>query len=100
MIRSMHGKSASHKLQGIPLIKCLTECEKGEEVRVLNVKAGFKAKRRLANLGIVPGTIIKKQKEAPFHGPLGIIVKGTQLVLGRGLAAKIFVECDNACPFE
>jgi Fe2+ transport system protein FeoA len=99
MIRSMRGKSYGPKMQGTPLIRCLTECDKGEEVRVLNVKAGFKAKRRLANLGIVPGTVIKKQREAPFHGPIEIYVKGAKLVIGRGLASRIFVECGKTCPY-
>jgi len=99
MIRSMHKKSHGHKRRGTPLIKCLTECDKGEEVRVLNVNASFKAKRRLANLGLVPGTIIKKKKEAPFRGPIEIFVKGTQLVIGRGLASKILVECNEVCSY-
>ncbi|MFX1338535.1 MAG: ferrous iron transport protein A [Promethearchaeota archaeon] len=95
----MHKKSHEYKGYGTPLIKCLTECDKGEEVKVLSVDSGFKAKRRLANLGIVPGTIIKKKKEAPFHGPLEIYVKGTSLVIGRGIASKILVECNGACSY-
>ena len=99
MIRSMHKKSHGHKRRGTPLIKCLTECDKEVDVRVLNVNTGFKSKRRLANLGVVPGTIIKKKKEAPFRGPIEIYVKGTQLVIGRGLASKILVECNEACSY-
>ncbi len=79
------------------LIKCLTECEKGEEVVVLRVNAGHGAKTRLANLGVVPGVKITKTKNAPFRGPLEIIVKGSSLVLGRGLASKIIVKCNGAC---
>ena len=82
-----------------PLIKCLTECEEGEETFIKSVRCGHKAKRRLANLGLVPGTKIKKRKAAPFRGPLKIKVKGTILVIGRGLASKILVECDKACKF-
>ncbi|MFX0024630.1 MAG: ferrous iron transport protein A, partial [Candidatus Hermodarchaeota archaeon] len=75
------------------LLKCLTDCEKGEVVIVVNVDAGFKAKQRLANLGIIPGVKISKKKNAPLRGPLEIIVKGTSLVIGRGLAEKITVKC-------
>jgi len=81
-------------LQGISLVKCLSECEKGEVVEVLGVDAGFKAKMRLANLGIIPGVIIKKRKSAPFRGPVEIKVKGSSLVIGRGLAMKIIVKSD------
>jgi len=99
MIRSMHKKSHGHKRRGTPLIKCLTECDKEVDVRVLNVNTGFKSKRRLANLGVVPGTTIQKRKEAPFRGPIEIYVKGAQLVIGRGLASKILVECNEACSY-
>jgi len=80
-----------------PLIKCLTECNRGEIVTILSVEAGYKAKRRLANLGIVPGVRILKKKSAPLKGPIEIIVKGSSLVIGRGLASKIMVQCDRKC---
>lgn len=83
--------------EGIPLIKCLTECDKGEEVVVLRVNAGHNAKTRLANLGVVPGVKITKTKNAPFKGPVELIVKGSTLVIGRGLASKILVECNSVC---
>ncbi|MFX1310927.1 MAG: ferrous iron transport protein A [Promethearchaeota archaeon] len=66
---------------------------------VVSVNAGFKAKRRLANLGIVPGAKIIKKKSAPLRGPLEITVKGSSLVIGRGLAAKIIVSCNKECEF-
>jgi len=84
-------------LESTTLKNCLTECEKGEEVIVLNVNAGLRAKRRLANLGILPGAKIKKKKDAPFRGPLEVIVKGSSLVIGRGLASKIVVQRDESC---
>ncbi|MBD3255619.1 MAG: ferrous iron transport protein A [Candidatus Lokiarchaeota archaeon] len=85
--------------KGTALIKCLTKCEKGEEMTVLSVNVGFRQKQRLANLGLVPGAKIKKTKAAPFKGPLEIYVKGSKMVIGRGLARKIFVECGDACAF-
>ena len=99
MHKKSHRHRNGHKRRGTPLIKCLTECDKEEDVRVLNVNTGFKAKRRLANLGLVPGTVIKKKKEAPFRGPIEIYVKGAQLVIGRGLASKKHVECNETCKY-
>jgi Fe2+ transport system protein FeoA len=72
--------------------KSLIECPIGQKLRVLRVNAGHHAKKRLACLGIVPGVEIIKKKAAPFHGPIEIIVKGTSLVIGRGLGAKINVK--------
>jgi len=78
------------------LIKCLIDCLIGEKLKVLRVNAGYHAKRRLANLGIIPGVQIIKKKAAPFRGPIEVIVKGTSLVIGRGLAARIVVLSDNS----
>jgi len=77
------------------LLRCLTECSTGDKVVVSSVNAGRGAKQRLANLGIVPGVEIRKSRAAPFRGPVEVIVKGTNIVLGRGLAAKVIVECAN-----
>lgn len=80
-----------------PLIKCLTECALHTQLKVVSVNAGFGAKNRLADLGIVPGTTIIKKKAAPFNGPVEIDVKGSSLVIGRGLALKIIVDCGSEC---
>ena len=40
---------------------------------------------------------IVKKKSAPLKGPLEIIVKGSSLVIGRGLATKIYVKCTEEC---
>jgi Fe2+ transport system protein FeoA len=96
-IMSKDSLKEKHPFAGVPLTKCLSDCDTGEELLVLRVDAGKKAKNRLANLGIVPGVKIIKNKAAPFHGPVEIIVKGTSLVLGRGLAEKIIVSCQGSC---
>ncbi|MBN1801907.1 MAG: ferrous iron transport protein A [Candidatus Lokiarchaeota archaeon] len=81
------------------LFECyLTECSKGEEIIVSRVEIGPKEKKRLANLGIVPDVKLIKKKSAPLKGPIEIFVKTTSLVLGRGLASKIRVKCQSACP--
>ncbi|MFX1313094.1 MAG: ferrous iron transport protein A [Promethearchaeota archaeon] len=79
-----------------PLIKRLIDCPIGERLKVLRVNTGYHAKRRLANLGIIPGVQLIKKKAAPFRGPIEVIVKGTSLVIGRGLAARIIVLSDNS----
>ncbi|TFG12612.1 MAG: ferrous iron transport protein A [Promethearchaeota archaeon] len=98
-MRANHGHRRS-KAEPVSLIKCLTECGRGEDVEVVSVNAGFNARRRLYNLGIYPGSVIRKKKDAPFRGPLQIIVKGTNIVLGRGLASKIYVRCGESCTFD
>jgi len=43
-------------------------------------------------MGLTPGTKVTVVKSAPFHGPLEILVRGSRLALGRGMAERIFVE--------
>lgn len=76
------------------LLKCLTECSKDTDVKVVSVNAGKMAKQRLANLGLIPGSKISKTRSAVFNGPIEVNVKGSKIVLGRGLASKIVVKCD------
>ena len=87
-IRNSHRKGKN----SAPLIRLLTECTVGEKLIILRVNAGLNAKRRLAHLGIVPGVKTIKKKAAPFRGPIELLVKGSSLVIGRGLAAKIIVK--------
>jgi len=82
------------------LIKCLSDCESGSELTVVSINSGLRAKQRLSQLGIVPGVKIVKKKSAPFRGPVQIDVRGSSLVLGRGLAAKIIVDCNSGCRFK
>ncbi|MBN1801905.1 MAG: ferrous iron transport protein A [Candidatus Lokiarchaeota archaeon] len=96
MKASKDSKTENHNKN---LIQCLSSCDMGSELIVIRVEAGQMAKNRLANLGIVPGAKIIKKKSAPFNGPVEIDVKGSSLVLGRGLAAKIIVNCGNSCKF-
>ena len=83
--------------KGYSKIEYLSACENGVELTVIGVDAGFRAKTRLANLGLVPGVKIIKKKSAPWKGPIEIIVKGTSLVIGRGLASRVLVKHEESC---
>ncbi|MCD6470471.1 ferrous iron transport protein A [Candidatus Bathyarchaeota archaeon] len=52
---------------------------------------GWGFEKRLMDMGFTPGTEVLVVRSAPFHGPLEVLVRGTRLALGRGLAEKIFV---------
>lgn len=53
---------------------------------------GWGFEKRLMDMGLTPGTKVIVVKSAPFHGPLEILVRGSRLALGRGMAERIFVE--------
>jgi len=62
------------------------------EVIVRGVVAGYGLARRLADMGIVPGTVVRVVRQNAMMGPVEIEVRGTRLLLGRGVAAKVLVE--------
>jgi Fe2+ transport system protein FeoA len=51
--------------------------------------------KRLMDMGLTPGTRVTVVKSAPFHGPFEILVRGSRLALGRGMAERIFVEIEQ-----
>ena len=63
----------------------------GATVKMKSVEAGSELRSRLASLGLVPGVDIVVLKNSQ-KGPFVIQVKGTRLVLGRGMAHKIHVN--------
>ena len=76
----------------------LTSLRKGEAGTVASISAGRGKGRgfekRLMDMGLTPGTRVTVVKSAPFHGPFEILVRGSRLALGRGMAKRIFVEIE------
>ncbi len=70
----------------------LTELKEGEVVEIISVIGGQMATKRLADLGLTPGTKITVLRRAPFLGPIEIEVRGSKLVLGKGMASKVLVK--------
>ncbi len=56
------------------------------------VRGGTMAVKRLNDLGVSTGIQIELRNCAPLGGPVEIIVRGSSLAIGHGLAAKIYVE--------
>jgi Fe2+ transport system protein FeoA len=53
---------------------------------------GWGFRKRLEDMGLTPGTKVTVVKSAPFNGPLEVYVRGSRLVIGRGMAERILVE--------
>jgi len=81
----------------------LTALRDGETGILISIKTGhgrgrgrgWGFERRLMDMGLTPGTRVTVVKSAPFHGPLEILVRGSRLALGRGMAERIFVETEK-----
>lgn len=54
---------------------------------------GFR--KRLEDLGLTPGTLVRVVKSAPFNGPVELQVRGSRLALGRGMAERILVSVER-----
>ena len=63
----------------------------GETVTVVGVRAGWGLTRRLADMGLVPGTKLRVIN-SQMPGPIIIDLRGSRVVLGYGMAQKILVE--------
>ncbi len=63
----------------------------GEMVTMVDIRAGRGLTRRLADMGLVPGTTLRVIN-SQMPGPIIIDLRGSRLVLGHGIAQKIMVE--------
>jgi Fe2+ transport system protein FeoA len=55
----------------------------------------MRLEKRLMDMGLTLGTKVTVLRSAPFHGPLEVNARGSRLVLGRGMAERIFVEVER-----
>jgi len=72
----------------VPLI----ELKPGEVGEVAFVVAGKGLLARLAAMGIVPNAKVSVIRIAPLHGPIEVSLKGVSIILGYGVASKIYVR--------
>ncbi len=69
----------------------LTLLPDGGKGIVRKITGGFGVRRRLYELGFTEGTEVYVLKSAG-PGPVLLLVRGSRLALGRGVAMKILVE--------
>lgn len=69
----------------------LSKVRAGETVKLVGIEAGRGLNSRLASMGLVPNvkiTVVNNSQPGPFV----INVKGSKVILGRGMANKIMIE--------
>jgi len=72
-------------------ILSVTEVKEGQAGIIVSIRGGRTLTKRLADLGLTPGTEIRIIGRTLFSGPVQIEVCGSRLVIGEGLASKIMV---------
>lgn len=70
----------------------LSQLSEGEEAIVSYLLGGYGMIKRLAEMGLTPGTKIKILRRSLFRGPIQIEVRGSCLALGYGVASRVFVK--------
>jgi Fe2+ transport system protein FeoA len=73
-------------------LKSLIEIRDGQLAIIVSVSGGRSLTKRLADLGLRSGIMVKVLRSPLFSGPVQIEVCGSRLVLGQGLASKIMVR--------
>lgn len=66
----------------------------GSKVRVKNLKKESGVRRKLMDMGVVPGLEILVDGRAPLGDPIEILVRGYKLTLRKTEARDILVEDD------
>ncbi|HII83671.1 MAG TPA: metal-dependent transcriptional regulator [Methanobacterium subterraneum] len=70
----------------------ITDMKKKERGKVSFIRGDYKVIRRLMDMGITMGAEISILEVAPFKGPVEVLVRGSNLALGRDIAKNVFVE--------
>jgi len=74
------------------MVTTLEKIRGTRNVRVLDVKGGWGLRRHINQLGIHPGDVLTVLRHAAMGGPILIMIHGSQIAIGRGMAAHISVE--------
>jgi ferrous iron transport protein A len=64
----------------------------GNRARVSSIEGERRLRRRLLELGLVPGTEVRVLRRAPLGDPLELHVRGGRLSLRKADAARIAVS--------
>lgn len=64
---------------------------RGETARIVRIHGGRGVRKRLFDIGIAPGKKIEIV-HGWGKGPLVVMVDETRIMLGRGMANKIYIE--------
>lgn len=64
----------------------------GTKVKVKRISKDASVKRRLLDMGVVPGVIVEVIGKAPLGDPIEILLRGYKLTLRKSEASNIFIE--------
>ncbi len=71
--------------------KSLRDVEVGQSAQVIKLKGNGALKRRIMDMGITKGTMVKVCKVAPLGDPIEVTVRGFELSLRKEEAQNVLV---------
>ncbi len=70
----------------------ILDLQEENSAKVSFIRGDYNIIRRLLDMGITIGAIIKVIKIAPMGGPVELAVRGSKLAIGHDIASNVFVE--------
>lgn len=78
--------------EGTGMITTLDQIRGNRNVKVVDITGGWGLRRHISQLGIHPGDTLTVLRHAAMGGPILIMIHGSQIAIGRGMASRINVE--------
>ena len=69
----------------------LSNARAGIDLTLISVEGNRNSLMKLADMGLIPGHKLRVLNNSK-HGPIMLLIKGTKIVLGHSLAAKVLVK--------
>ena len=73
----------------------LRDLKEGERAAIKAIRGEGAFKRRLLEMGFMPGTTVLIKKYAPLRDPIELVIKGYHVSLRRKEAQKVLVRRDS-----
>ncbi len=91
-------KTGASALSASDAAECtLAELPVGKTAVVVSMKPSLRGRKKFADVGIVPGTLLQMEAHAPFGGLLRIKIMESSLSIHRDDAANIVIRRQD-CP--
>jgi DtxR family Mn-dependent transcriptional regulator len=89
--QSIEEEEKMQRTEGKTAMITLGELGPGEKGRVVKIKGTGNLRKRLMDMGMIPGTEVQLKKVAPLGDPLEILIKGYHLSLRKDEAEGILI---------
>ncbi len=74
---------------------CLNQLRQGQTAVVTEIGLNGAMRRRLYDLGLIPGTCVERLQTGPSGSPIAYAVRGAAIALRRADAQRIIVEAER-----